>query len=163
MDKQKQQQCRRFFSSAVLTDMPTVVVASYCPVDNTVYLPVEEDDNPTLYYRLLTHEYFHKQLFHCDLRQFVEVNGDDFLALEELIVEVCSAVVFYRNLGIYDEAGVRQNQLDYIRNWKNKLSPDKSLLSQVFPIAQIILKSVLGYEIKKEDVPVDLRIVLGLF
>jgi antirestriction protein ArdC len=159
MDKQKQQQCRRFFSSAVLPDMPTVVVASYCPVDNVVYLPIEEKDNPTLYYRLLTHEYFHKQLFHCDLRQFVEVNGDDFWALEELVVEVCCSVVFYRNLGIYDEV----KQLDYIRNWKNKLSPDKSLLSKVYPIAQIILRSVLGYEIKKEDVPVDLRIVLGLF
>ena len=158
MNKEKQEQCERFYYS--LPDPPKVVNGAYDPVDNVIYLPVPITEKNDFYYQTLLHEYLHAKLFHYDIRDIVDVDSGDFFTLEELISE-CGTAVLSNMLDIYN----KDNQkiiLEYLRYWKNELN-NKSLLQKIFLVLKTILEEILDREITKRDIPTDVRILLGLF
>ena len=70
MDKEKQEQCERFYCS--LPNPPGVVNGAYDPVDNVIYLPVPITEKTDFYYKSLLHEYLHTKLFCYDIRNIVD-------------------------------------------------------------------------------------------
>lgn len=153
MDKVKAEQCERFYNS--LPNAPRVVNAGFDPVDNVIYIHMPITEQTAFYYKSLLHEYCHARLFCYDIRNIVDVSGDDFIALEELASE-CGAALLSNILGIYQDN--EKNILEYLRYWKNKLS-NHLLLQKICPI----LEHILDREITKQDIPTDVRILMGFF
>ena len=157
MDKEKQERCERFYYS--LPNPPRVVNGAFDPVENVIYLPVPITEQTDFYYKLLLHEYLHAKLFCYDIRNIVDVSSDDFFTLEELISE-CGAAVLSNVLDIYKDN--QKNILEYLRYWKNQLN-NQLLVQKIFPVLKTILEEILDKEITKQDVPLDIRILFGLF
>jgi antirestriction protein ArdC len=156
MDAIKRENCRKFFYS--LPDFPKIVNAGYDPIDDVIFLPATIEEDSPLYFQQIAHEYFHKKLYQFDVRNIV--NGDeDFRAFEEIVSE-CGSMIILSHLGVINE--VKDKQINYIREWKGNLN-NKSLLSKVFPVVKEITEKILGLEISKKDLPIDVRVLLGLF
>lgn len=156
MNPIERERCKKFFYA--LPDFPNVANAGYDPIDDVILLPVTIEKDSPLYFQQIAHEYFHKKLYQFDVRNIVDSGDPDFTIFEEVACEF-GAVVILNHLGIFNE--VQDQEINYIRQWKGYLN-NKALLREVFPLVKQITKNM-GIEISKNDLPIHLRVLMGLF
>lgn len=157
MDTDKRERCRAVFSA--LPDKPKIVGGGYDPAYDIILMPINLEDSSAYYWAVLFHEYFHKKLYEYDLRDFFSVSSDDFWAAEEVTVEASTSILL-NSLSVFTE--VKTYQINYIREWKNKIA-DKALTAKLFPVLKVLTEPILDQEITKRDLPIEIRVLLGLF
>jgi antirestriction protein ArdC len=157
MDKLKQRECERFYHA--LPNAPTVVNATYFPSHNIILMPIPLDEQSPFYYKVLYHEIGHKNMHLGKLDETIPYDDNDYSVVAELVAETVS-VLICQELDIISETGHLHER--YLRDWKVQLQ-DKSYVKKVFPVAQRIAEQLLDRKIdQKKDVPLGVRIILGL-